>query len=59
MDKSGEGLSIERQEAECRKLATRLGLEVAATFRDHDTSATSGKPRKNWGSTDPWLADRG
>lgn len=44
-DKTGEGLGVERQEAECRALAERLGLTVTAVYVDNDISATSGVAR--------------
>lgn len=44
-DKTGEGLGVERQEAECRTLCERLGFEVGEVFVDNDISATSGKTR--------------
>lgn len=37
-----------RQEADCRALAERLGLEVGRVFVDDDVSAYSGKPRPQY-----------
>ena len=45
-DRTGEGLGVERQEADCRQLAERLGWQVAGVYTDNDVSAFSKKPRK-------------
>jgi site-specific DNA recombinase len=47
-DKTGGGLGVERQEADCRELAARLGWTVVETFVDNDISAYSGKVRKRY-----------
>ena len=47
-DKTGAGLGVERQEADCRALAERLGWIVADVFSDNDLSAYSGKPRPRY-----------
>ncbi|WP_345801939.1 recombinase family protein [Microbacterium sp. AZCO] len=47
-DKKGAGLGVERQIADCRELAERLGWEVVAVFVDNDISAASGKPRPGY-----------
>lgn len=47
-DKAGEGLGVERQEADCRALAARLGWEVSHVFCDNDLSAYSGKARPDY-----------
>jgi site-specific DNA recombinase len=44
-DKTGEGLAVERQEAECRALAERNGWAIREVFTDNDISATTGKRR--------------
>ncbi len=44
-DRTGEGLGVERQEAECRALAERHGLTVTDVYVDNDISATSGVSR--------------
>jgi len=44
-DKVGAGLGADRQQADCRALADRLGWTVAEVFTDNDISAYSGKPR--------------
>lgn len=47
-DKVGAGLGVERQEADCRELAARLGWTVVEVFCDNDISAYSGKVRKRY-----------
>lgn len=47
-DRAGAGLGVDRQEADCRALAKRLGWEVVAVFVDNDVSAASGKPRPQY-----------
>src|SRR6478736_4372336 len=47
-DREGAGLGVERQEADCRALAERLGWEVAAVFVDNDISAYSGARRPQY-----------
>lgn len=44
-DRTGEALGVQRQEAECRELADRLGYEVADVLVDNDISATTGRIR--------------
>lgn len=44
-DRAGAGLGVERQEADCRALAERLGCSVAKVYTDNDTSAYKGKRR--------------
>lgn len=45
-DPEGRGLGVERQEQDCRALATRLGLRVAEVFTDNDISASSRSRRR-------------
>lgn len=40
-----DGAGVERQETECRALAERLGLTVAAVYSDNNISAYTGKHR--------------
>jgi len=40
-DAEGEAAGVARQEADCRALAARLGLEVVAVFSDNDISAST------------------
>jgi site-specific DNA recombinase len=47
-DRTGGGLGVERQEADCRALAERLGWEIVAVHSDNDISAYSGKPRPGY-----------
>ncbi|WP_075863327.1 recombinase family protein [Gordonia sp. CNJ-863] len=47
-DKTGAGLGVERQEADCRELAERLGYRVTHVLKDNDISAYSGKPRPSY-----------
>ena len=44
-DTVGNGLGVERQEAECRALAKREQLQVVEVLADNDISAYSGKRR--------------
>jgi site-specific DNA recombinase len=46
--RGGDGLGVERQEQDCRELATRHGFEITRVFIDNDTSAYSGKRRPNF-----------
>lgn len=48
LDRTGEALAVARQEQECRALAERLGLDVAAVYSDNDISATNGKVRPDF-----------
>ena len=48
LDRTGEELSVARQEQESRALAERLGLTVTQVYTDNDISATSGKIRPNF-----------
>lgn len=47
-DREGAGLGVDRQEADCRALAERLGWNVVATYVDNDVSAYSGKVRPQY-----------
>ena len=47
-DRAGAGLGVERQREDCEALATRLGVDVIATYADNDVSAYSGKPRSGY-----------
>jgi DNA invertase Pin-like site-specific DNA recombinase len=47
-DRIGAGLGVERQEADCRALAVRLGFTVLLVLVDNDLSAYSGKPRPGY-----------
>lgn len=45
-DAEGEALGVARQEEDCRKLADRLGWEVAEVFVDNDTGASRHSRKK-------------
>lgn len=47
-DRIGAGLGVERQEADCRRLADRLGLVIVEVLVDNDISAYSGKARPGY-----------
>lgn len=47
-DRVGAGLGVDRQEEDCRALATQRGWTVVTTHRDNDLSAYSGKPRPGY-----------
>lgn len=47
-DVSGEGLGVERQLADCRKLAADRGWTVAEEYVDNDISAYKGKRRPSY-----------
>ncbi len=45
-DKTGAGLGVGKQEADCRELAARFGLDVTAVHIDNDISAFKGRRSK-------------
>lgn len=47
-DREGAGLGIDRQVADCRALAERLGWTVAEVYSDNDLSAWQGKARPGY-----------
>ncbi|MFH1331168.1 MAG: recombinase family protein, partial [Actinomycetota bacterium] len=47
-DPEGTRLGVERQLADCRRLAADLGWVVHDTYVDNDVSAWSGKPRPEY-----------
>lgn len=47
-DHTGQSAGVERQEADCRALAKRLGLTVTHVLVDNSVSAYSGKPRPQY-----------
>jgi DNA invertase Pin-like site-specific DNA recombinase len=47
-DRDGSRLGVERQEQDCRALASRLGWEVRKVYTDNDISAYSGKRRPQY-----------
>jgi DNA invertase Pin-like site-specific DNA recombinase len=48
MDRTGEGLGVQRQSDDCLALAKKRGLTVVATLSDNDISAYSGKRRAGY-----------
>jgi site-specific DNA recombinase len=55
LDRTGEGLAIDRQRDACRKLAQARGWKIVAEFADNSVSATNGT-RPQWTKM---LADAG
>lgn len=47
-DRTGAGLGVARQQADCVALLDRRGWAHTETFIDNDVSAYSGKPRPAW-----------
>lgn len=47
-DRAGAGLGCDRQEADCRQLAERLGMVVTEVYRDNDLSASRGRRRPGY-----------
>jgi len=47
-DQGGQGLGVQRQLEDCRKLATDRGWVIGAEYVDNDISAYSGKPRPSY-----------
>lgn len=47
-DRIGAGLGVQRQEQDCRALASQHGWAVSAVHADNDLSAYSGKPRPGY-----------
>ena len=45
LDKTGEGLAVDRQRQDCEKEATHRSWEVVGTYVDNDVSASSRNPR--------------
>lgn len=48
LDRSGEGAAVERQIADCRRLAEQRGWTIADVITDNDLSASTGKPRPGY-----------
>ncbi len=48
LDRTGQGLGVERQEEMCREMAERNGWEVVEVFCDNSASAYSGKRRERF-----------
>jgi DNA invertase Pin-like site-specific DNA recombinase len=45
IDRTGEGLGVERQESDCRELAAKYGWHVTAVYSDNSVSAFNGTAR--------------
>src|SRR5215213_3201288 len=56
-DKTGGGLGVERQAADCRDLAAKLGLSEPEVLTDNDLSAYSGKRRPGYEQLKQGLRD--
>lgn len=48
LDRSGEGAAVERQVADCRRLAEQRSWTVTETITDNDLSASTGKVRPGY-----------
>lgn len=48
LDRTGEGAAVDRQTADCRRLAEQRGWTVTDTITDNDLSASTGKPRPGY-----------
>jgi DNA invertase Pin-like site-specific DNA recombinase len=48
LDRTGEGMAVTRQLAECRDLAQSNRWKVTEEYVDNDVSASSRKPRPEW-----------
>jgi site-specific DNA recombinase len=48
LDRSGEGAAIDRQVADCQRIADQRGWVVVETITDNDMSASTGKPRPGY-----------
>lgn len=47
-DTKGEGLGVQRQLEDCRKLAERIGARIVEEYSDNDISAFSGRQRPQY-----------
>src|SRR3954466_3605043 len=48
LDRTGEGAAVDRQVADCQRIADQRGWVVVETITDNDTSASTGKPRPGY-----------
>jgi DNA invertase Pin-like site-specific DNA recombinase len=48
LDRTGEGAAVDRQVADCRKLAEARGWDVAEVISDNDMSASTGRRRPGY-----------
>lgn len=57
-DTQGQGLGVERQEQDCRRLCEQHGWNVAEVYSDNDRSAYSRKPRPAYSDMLEAIRDR-
>jgi site-specific DNA recombinase len=48
LDRTGEGAAVDRQVADCQRIADQRGWTVVETIADNDMSASTGKPRPGY-----------
>ncbi|GAB3349991.1 recombinase family protein [Modestobacter lapidis] len=48
LDRTGEGAAVDRQIADCQRIADQRGWVVVETITDNDMSASTGKPRPGY-----------
>lgn len=48
LDRTGEGAAVERQIADCQRVADQRGWSIVETITDNDMSASTGKPRPGY-----------
>lgn len=48
LDRTGVGEAVDRQTADCQRLADQRGWSIVDTITDNDMSASSGKPRPGY-----------
>lgn len=48
LDRTGEGAAVDRQVADCQRVADQRGWTVVETITDNDMSASTGKPRPGY-----------
>jgi site-specific DNA recombinase len=48
LDRSGEGAAVDRQVADCQRVADQRGWAVLEVIADNDMSASTGKPRPGY-----------
>lgn len=49
LDRAGSGAAVDRQREDCLKLCAERGWDVVQVFTDNDVSASSRKPRREYG----------
>jgi DNA invertase Pin-like site-specific DNA recombinase len=48
LDRTGEGAAVDRQVADCQRVAEQRGWSVVETITDNDMSASTGRPRPGY-----------